>query len=143
MPGIERIAHPGIVVPAWQGLDMPKLRRGYVGPAWGSHSSHLIDPERNIRPRYTRQRQLIEQTESCVYFIECGEYIKIGTTIQGAERRLASMQLPPNARLVAVIPGPGYDAEHELHVRFASDRVGGEWFERSPELDALIQAFAV
>lgn len=80
---------------------------------------------------------------ACVYFVECGEYVKIGTTTQGAHVRFTSMQLPPNARVVAVIDGWGAHEEARLHSMFWRQRAGGEWFHRCPELDALIVAHAV
>lgn len=80
---------------------------------------------------------------SCVYFIRHGEHVKIGTTAQTAKQRLAGMQLPPGAELVAVIPDSGYEREKSLHRRFKASRVHGEWFTSTPELESLISTFAV
>ena len=78
-----------------------------------------------------------------VYFIECGEYVKIGVTRRTDPfERMAEMYLPPNARMVAIIWGAGYAEETELHRMFRDHRVDREWFERCPELDALIAAYA-
>jgi hypothetical protein len=53
------------------------------------------------------------------------------------------MTLPPDARLVAVIDHAGKVIEQQLHEMFRAYRVHGEWFERCPELDALIAVHAV
>lgn len=45
---------------------------------------------------------------------------------------------PVRLKLLAVCPGNG-ELEHELHTRFAASRVHGEWFDLTPELDALIR----
>jgi Meiotically Up-regulated Gene 113 (MUG113) protein len=78
---------------------------------------------------------------SCVYFIRLDDLIKIGTTSQHPDQRMRGMQLPPSARIVAVIPRAGYAEERELHRMFAADRVGGEWFKPSPELLSLIEQY--
>lgn len=83
-----------------------------------------------------------ELRESCVYFIRCGEFVKIGTTTCGAQARFDGMQLPPNAELVAYMTGCGPMQEYALHTMFAAHRVKGEWFTSSPELEALIQRAA-
>jgi hypothetical protein len=89
---------------------------------------------------YREQRR---REYNVVYFIRHGQHIKIGVTTQTAERRIAGMQLPPGAHLVAKIPGADGETEKQLHRRFAASRVKGEWFTSTPELEALISTFAV
>lgn len=75
---------------------------------------------------------------SVVYFIQVGALIKIGTTRRTIQQRMTSMQLPPSAKVVGLIPNAGQPQEAALHLRFAAYRRGGEWFELHPELEALI-----
>jgi Meiotically Up-regulated Gene 113 (MUG113) protein len=77
-----------------------------------------------------------------VYFIRCGRFVKIGTTVGSVERRFNGMQPPPDAEIVAVMTGHGRATELELHKRFHASRVRGEWFTSTPELESLIETFA-
>ena len=77
---------------------------------------------------------------SHVYFIgiEPEGPIKIGHTTD-IDIRLAKLQhaSPYLLTVLAVAPG-GSVAETALHRTFASNRIRGEWFERTPELLSLI-----
>lgn len=55
---------------------------------------------------------------------------------------MATLQLPPDARVVAVIEDAGRLIEAELHRMFRASRVRGEWFASTPELEAVIRTFA-
>lgn len=81
-------------------------------------------------------------TQGSVYFIRHGQHIKIGFTARTPEQRLAGMQLPPGARVVAVIPDVPVARERALHRQFATSRVKGEWFASTPALEALIREHA-
>lgn len=74
---------------------------------------------------------------SVVYFAERGGLIKIGTSRQPL-RRVAALK----AALLAVSPGNHFD-EWLTHDRFATDRVGGEWFRPSIALRSYIAALVV
>jgi hypothetical protein len=72
--------------------------------------------------------------------------VKIGVTgigpveSSGVKLRVDSLQTG-NWRcmiVVALLPGDATD-EHALHVRFESSHVRGEWFARTPELNAFIE----
>jgi hypothetical protein len=114
---------------------------------WGDRSRNLTRRPAPERPADTPV--IYDSTNPppvpSVYFIECGGYVKIGTTMNTPARVMSGMQLPPNARVAALIPGVGEQRESELHAMFAASRQGrgSKWFTRSPELDALIGAFAV
>lgn len=56
--------------------------------------------------------------EQCVYYIRCGEFIKIGTTTD-IERRM--VELCPN-EVLAIEPGD-MSLEHERHKQFAEHRI--------------------
>lgn len=76
---------------------------------------------------------------SRVYFIsDAYGYVKIGTSLD-VEMRMQEIQRH-NARpvrLLATVPG-GLKRERELHARFASSRLLGEWFAPTTELLAFI-----
>ncbi len=76
-----------------------------------------------------------------VYFIECGDFIKIGFTIYANDRRVRSLQggTPHELRLI----GKAYAAkslEARLHKTFAHLRHRGEWFRKAPDLTAMIES---
>lgn len=78
-----------------------------------------------------------------LYFIECQcaeRHIKIGVSVNVLVR-LVNMRAhcPYELKLLKAAPGDAH-LEIELHQRFAGDRVRGEWFRRSPELLAYIDA---
>ncbi len=75
------------------------------------------------------------QAGALVYYIAFGDRIKIGTSANLGKRLIAL----PHDRLFATEPG-GYATEHMRHVQFADCRVNGEWFTRSRELIAHIDA---
>jgi len=77
-----------------------------------------------------------------VYYIQCGSFIKIGTSIN-PESRVAQLRrggkaIRPslwvgNPRLIAYLPG-NVSKERELHREFAHARDNGEWFVINEEL---------
>ena len=74
-----------------------------------------------------------------VYFISWDDGpIKIGMAAN-ISRRLAGLQgcCPYKLRVLAFIDG-GRGLEAEYHAEFAADRLMGEWFERTPALEAEI-----
>jgi hypothetical protein len=76
-----------------------------------------------------------------VYFITCRErgICKIGYA-QNAKARRSSLQTASPTRLVleATLPG-SRELERKFHERFAEQRLSGEWFRITDELDALIR----
>lgn len=92
-----------------------------------------------------------QNVPAAVYFIQSGDFIKIGYSKQ-PERRVAQIRRGGKAKrpsvglledpvLLAYYPGTKAD-ERALHQRFAEVHDQGEWFNRSPELDALIDKAA-
>lgn len=79
-------------------------------------------------------------TEQAVYFIaaEGTDIVKIGIAAKPTER-LKELQTasPHKLSILATMPG-GKPRERQLHRQFAATRMTGEWFRRTPELDALI-----
>lgn len=96
----------------------------------------------SIAPHAVRLRGM--EPCSFVYFCqsENGGPIKIGVS-DNPWRRLAAIQLcnPEPLRFVGLVPGNRFD-EHDLHERFDSAWVRGEWFRPVPELLEFIAAEA-
>jgi len=80
-----------------------------------------------------------QSREPLVYFIEGAGRIKIGVA-QDPQSRLDALQTgsPVPLNILAVCEG-GYERESELHQRFVSSRLYGEWFYASAELMAFIE----
>jgi Meiotically up-regulated gene 113 len=77
-----------------------------------------------------------------VYFIECGDYIKVGYT--GSVRaRLTNLAManPYPLKVLATMEG-SKQTESSLHDRFADAFHRGEWFRKTPELLAFIDQIA-
>ena len=74
-----------------------------------------------------------------LYFIRCGDAIKIGITsnIKARMRDLAVANARA-LRVLALIEAGRYE-EIAVHQRFAALRISGEWFRASPELLAFVQ----
>jgi hypothetical protein len=95
-------------------------------------------PERSVQRDVTIVQKAALKT-TCVYFIEAAGLVKIGYT-QDLRMRMAGLQTGSPARLtlLATIPGDK-SKEAELHIRFASDRKHGEWFEFSAAIKAFLE----
>lgn len=124
-------------------VDMSQVRRSNARPAFGVDSVHLTDPDRDAdRPR-TLKDHFEQSVESCVYFVEADNAVRIGTVTQRAVHTSVQVPVPPGGRLVAVIEHAGDVAKRQIHEMFRASHLNREWFERTPELDALIAAHAV
>lgn len=78
-------------------------------------------------------------SQKYLYFIACGDLIKIGVS-NSPDARLETLQTgaPGKLELIASIPKSGHH-ETEAHKRFDHLRVYGEWFRYTSEIDAFIQ----
>lgn len=77
-------------------------------------------------------------TDSIVYFIQAGEFVKIGTTTNLKSRLISIKTHSPFApKVLCAIPGDT-SREFAIHSRFEKSRANGEWFMDSPELRAFI-----
>jgi hypothetical protein len=74
-----------------------------------------------------------------VYFMEMGDFIKIGWS-HWPDSRMSSLQAasPYEIRILAAFPG-SMDQESKLHELFAEFRHRREWFKRTPALLAYIE----
>lgn len=77
-----------------------------------------------------------------VYFILCGEYVKIGVAVD-VERRLRHLQMsnPHPLELIATMDGER-DLERQLHCRFVRYHARGEWYRYGPRLQAYVAKHA-
>ncbi len=97
--------------------------------------------------RHARRERLINESlvHNVVYFIQCDNsdaFIKIGRT-ESRQCRMQTLQTgcPYKLILLATVPGSN-TLEHQLHVRFASSHLHGEWFSPTPELLAYIASLS-
>ena len=77
--------------------------------------------------------------ESQVYFIRCGEAVKIGISIKPYER-IATLAAANHQKLelLATTDG-GRKDEKALHRKFSAYHIKGEWFRYSAEIDKFIK----
>jgi transcriptional regulator with XRE-family HTH domain len=75
-----------------------------------------------------------------IYFIETQGLVKIGYS-NDPRRRFHNLSIgcPTKCTLIGVIDGCMTD-EKDIHEKFKENRVRGEWFEFTPEINALIAA---
>lgn len=75
---------------------------------------------------------------SAVYFMKCGDYIKIGYSKDDVKGRRSSMQTgsPHRIRLIATVPcvsdGHARTVEGRFHTLFRDYQQSGEWFWYRP-----------
>lgn len=108
--------------------------------------SHAIptDYDPNLLARAHNERFLKATTgRRCVYFIQAGRSgpVKIGTALDLRER-VIDLQCGNHEALfvLGVLLGGDRALEQELHQRFWSDWIRGEWFRRSDALIAFMRS---
>ena len=81
----------------------------------------------------------IPANRKSLYFIVCGDAVKIGVSSDPVSR-LATLATgsPCPLNLLAEIPNAG-DREAECHKRMKHLRLSGEWFRYTEEVDCLIK----
>lgn len=78
-----------------------------------------------------------------IYFIGTPDVVKIGYTSRPIALRLRQLQTASPRALTVLATRPGDRAdERALHASLASWRLSGEWFSRSQEVNAAINAAA-
>lgn len=83
--------------------------------------------------------------DGIVYFIQCGEFIKIGFTSRSPVLRLNELDCGPvGMRILATLANRTEEHEGNLHRRFGHLRLKrrGDWFRSAPDLLAFIDGFA-
>lgn len=101
-------------------LDANEAARDDRSMAWPWKSPEKLAAERRIPP-------------GGVYFIQCGQFVKIGKACD-IEARLRELELgnPHPMRVLGWEPVPiasALDRERALHQEFAASRHRGEWFK--------------
>jgi hypothetical protein len=73
-----------------------------------------------------------------LYFIRCGNAVKIGHTANIVQR-LANMQVntPHELDCLLLLKGQGHE-ERQWHERFRADQIRGEWFRWTVELERAV-----
>lgn len=85
-------------------------------------------------PTHPRHR-----AEPAVYFIKCGEYIKIGWSVNW-HSRIKNMEVGnPYPIEVLLVLGRPQIFEKTMHAKFHSLRHRGEWFKDDPRIRAYIE----
>lgn len=115
-----KVALPEVAVPAWMSRHWSR---------WG-HLPGSFVPEAD-RP-------------NCIYFLQGddGGPVKIGRTARNPHWRLDAVQTGypfGDLRVVGLVLGHRH-LETELHERFATSRLHGEWFAVTTDLVAFIRA---
>lgn len=114
------------------------------GLSAGTISRGVFTPNGSVARHFFMEQQK-ETTDNAVhvYFIQAenGGPIKIGSA-QNVKTRIDSIQTAHPYRLVVrkVLIGAGKSTEMELHKRFSSSRLIGEWFDVTQELEDFINA---
>src|SRR6516165_10014081 len=86
----------------------------------------------------SQRRAMAEHTKQYVYFGISGREVKIGLA-HDPPNRIADMRTArPNIKLFGCIPG-SRETERHLHQCFSKDRISGEWFYFTPEVEAALR----
>jgi hypothetical protein len=90
-------------------------------------------------PKKTRRKAAEPRGPGHVYFVEAGDFIKIGFTTDW-QRRIPTIQISSASplRLLTLVQGD-HDLEAALHNKFSHLRQRGEWFRKAPELISFIE----
>ena len=138
MPGMADMPHPICRAHAEAIHDRFAEHRGqreiFLRDALASARNGL-DP---AHEDYLRRRDEATQAQSQVYYVRTGDHVKIGYSVNLAQR-LTALRLHPDA-VLATEPG-GRELERQRHLEFADERVGRrEDFNPSRRLLAHIEA---
>lgn len=130
-------------IPAYERLcEMARIAESINGEAMHQARKMRLaefEARRNDRARAAALCAAGRDQPGRVYFAECGDFIKIGYTTLSVDRRITDLSTGnplPFSVLLVVKANPAF--EKNLHKRFASIRHRGEWFEKHPDLLALI-----
>jgi ribosomal protein S27E len=111
-----------------------------------SSNSAKAGEKRDVRQKDIHARVYETTQKGRVYFVSSDQAnapVKIGYTTTGTKTRIGSLQTgnPHKLRSLAEIEGK-QQLESALHKIFSGQKLTGEWFARSPELEALIEALS-
>ena len=147
LPPAKRAAP--VVNPLLIGKDEAVARCGITAKQFDALVKEGVFPPRLPGSRVWNRKQLYEWIEVAkmrtfkvepgwVYFMEMGDFIKIGWSTWPQNRRDALQAANPyDIIILGAFPG-GIENEAHLHQVFAPLRTRGEWFRKSPGLLAYI-----
>ena len=80
----------------------------------------------------------ISTSETFLYFIKAGSYVKIGRSLD-PQKRLIGLKtgIPEKPKLILIVPKKGH-LERLLHKAFSEERQNGEWFFYSDRIKKFI-----
>lgn len=96
-------------------------------------------------PLCAGEKDAREEPGDKVYFIQAGDFIKIGFTKGPMKKRVKDLATAHHERLqvLTIIPDGSVKLEQAIHKRFAALRVRGEWFKVHGDLLTFIEAAKV
>lgn len=104
---------------------------------WEAHEARRRREAGNREPWTPPPIREVRVPEYVYFFQRVDGPIKIGTTVQLAQRRASLETGTGPLRLVGLEPG-GFRREGELHRQFSEARLYGEWFHPTQELVAYV-----
>jgi hypothetical protein len=118
--------------------DLPKPKIIDDVPMW---ESDAVDLAFDGFPREGEVYHAADpSSRNVVYFIECGDFIKIGFA-SSVKQRLSDLSIATPYPLVILATVSGdMSTEKRLHQRFCVARHKGEWFRKTPQLLCFIDA---
>jgi hypothetical protein len=142
--GIKRIPKPdGSVAWYWVASQVSRKTAGFyprTAPLWRGHGDPPITELQEICRRAIDLTQELEEwstdrnrkfrfSRGRVYFVRAGNAVKIGFS-RNVERRLVDLQIsfPSRIELLLALRG-SVVTERQLHHKFRSLRLNGEWFK--------------
>lgn len=104
--------------------------------------AQLKAQEAYLKARYHPRFANRQAKNKYLYFIACGDAVKIGIS-DNPEARLKELQTgaPARMRIIAKFEQRGQD-EATLHNQLAHLHLYGEWFRHTSEIDDLIKSLA-
>lgn len=128
---------PGMkLIPLVAAPGSPLFDREYEAASQTAAIALQHKPRMRAAPEPTRNPGTA--LNSGVYFIRAGQMVKIGVSVNVAAR-LRDHQISSSEPLYLMLVMPGNAAkERELHARFKSKRVHGEWFKIDDEIAAYV-----
>ena len=95
---------------------------------WTDRNAELTPQQRAVVDRVRWSNLFPKSLPTEVYFLQCGEFVKIGIASRVQDRvRIIHSCSPHKMELLHVEPG-GLKRERELHAEFAAYRHRDEWF---------------
>lgn len=104
------------------------------------YAAERSDAERTDRLVASVHAKEASRTRGFVYFVACGQYLKIGYSHDPRDRvRRMATNNPYDCELVGLLVG-GTDLEGEIHGRFRHLHFRNEWFHLTDELLSAVSA---